>query len=355
MFSIVAPEGITAFYVAVISLNALIGWATQPHAMSMCAAGKTEMEGRVGVLFGHIFKRICTIAWVLTGLCAIGLYMGKDVEIDQVYGLMAADLLPAVAPGLVGLLIASMLAGVMSSCDAFMVASSALFTENIYRPLLAKDRSDRHYVLVGRITSAVVVLCGVYFAYEMESVVKGLEVFWKIAAMMGIAFWVGLAWRRATVAGAWASTLVSFAAWLFTGTVRIAGRTLWDFDAQLAPHLPGFLLYEGGLYLPWQMIFYLLAGLVTLVVVSLFTRPVPAERLDQLYACLRTPVSPNEPETKPFTLPEGTRPAPRSVLIAHPDFEIWRPTWVGMAGFVGGWAMVGLLIWAFYWILGFGA
>ena len=47
---------------------------------------------------------------------------------------MASDLLPSVAPGLVGLFIASMLAAVMSSCDAMMVAAAALFTENIYKP-----------------------------------------------------------------------------------------------------------------------------------------------------------------------------------------------------------------------------
>ena len=45
--------------------------------------------------------------------------------------MLARDILPTVAPGLVGLFVASMLAAVMSSCDTFMVSSSALFTENI--------------------------------------------------------------------------------------------------------------------------------------------------------------------------------------------------------------------------------
>ena len=36
-------------------------------------------------------------------------------------------------------------------------------------------------------------------------VVKGLEIFWMICPMMGITFWLGLFWRRTTVAGAWAS------------------------------------------------------------------------------------------------------------------------------------------------------
>ena len=352
MFRIVAPDEITAFYIAVISFNALLGWVTQPHAMGLSAAGKTEMEGRVGVMCGVLFKRVCTIAWVLTGLCAVGLYAGKEIDVDHIYGLMAHDLLPAIAPGLVGLFIASMLAAVMSSCDAFMVCCSALFTENLYRPLIAKGKSDRHYMQVGRVASVAVVLGGIYFAYQFESVVTGLEIFWKIAAMMAIPFWAGLFWRRATSKAAWAATLVSFATLLFTGAITVAGYTVWDFNAVLGARLPAFMAFEGKLYLPWQMILYLSTGSATMVAVSLLTRREDEGKLERFYACLRTPIAPGEPETRPFTLPPGVESAPRRPLIDHPDWEIPRPTLVGVAGFLGGWAAVAVLIGAFYWILG---
>ena len=65
-----------------------------------------------------------------------------------------------------------MLAAVMSSCDAFMVASSALFTENVYRSFLVKDKTDRHYTLVGRVVAGIVVVAGVFFAFNLESVVQ---------------------------------------------------------------------------------------------------------------------------------------------------------------------------------------
>ncbi|RKY85454.1 sodium:solute symporter family protein, partial [candidate division KSB1 bacterium] len=351
MFAVVAPGEITAFYIAVISLNALIGWVTQPHSMGMSAAGKTEMEGRVGVMCGLFFKRICTIAWVLTGLCALGLYADKVKDVDLVYGLMAHDLLPVIAPGLIGLFVASMLAAVMSSCDAFMVSSSALFTENIYKPVLAPGRKDSHYMYVGRIVSAFVVLFGILFAYQLESVVNGLEIFWKVSALMGIPFLMGLFWRKTTSSGAWTSTLISFFILLFTSNISFFGHTLWDFNSVFAEHLPDFMLWNGKLYLPWQMIIYLSAGFISCIVVSLFTIPEPEEKLDKFYACIRTPVTPNEPETEPFTLPEGVEPAPRNVLIKHPDFEIPRPGFVSIAGFIAGWAAVGILVWVFYWIL----
>lgn len=353
MLEIVAPGEITAFFIAVISFNALVGWVTQPHTMANCAAGKSEMEGRFGVTVGLFGKRICTIAWMLTGLCAVAWLAGtKIVDADSVYGAMARDLLPRVAPGLIGLFLASMLASVMSSCDAFMVVSSALFTENIYKRFLARRKSDKHYILVGRIVSVLVVLSGILFAFNLKSVVDGLEIFWKISAMMGIAFWIGLFWRGATVAGAWTGTLASFAVLIFTSKIAFGELVIWDFNRNFSGFLPAFMIWEGNLYLPWQMIFYLSAGFIGLVGVSLFTRRVSQKKLDRFYGCLRTPIGKNEPETEPFTLPEGTVPAPRNMLIQHPDFEVPRPSAVGLLGFFAAWAGVGLLIGSVYWILG---
>jgi Na+/proline symporter len=352
MLSLVAPHEITFFFIAIIAFNALVGWVTMPETMANCAAGKTEMEGRMGVTVGIFGKRICTVAWMLTGLCAVAMYAGGKLEdVDLVYGRMARELLPSVAPGLIGLFIASMLASVMSTCDSLMVVASALFTENIYKKFLCPDRADRHYTLVGRIVSALVVVLGILFAFNLESVVNGLEIFWQVSAMMGIAFWIGLFWRRATVVGAWTATLTSFGILLFTSKIAFGSYVLWNFNERLAGKLPAFMLWQGELSLPWQMIFYLTAGFVVLVVVSLFTRRAPKDRLDRLYACLRTPIGADEPEAEPFTLPAGVQPGPRNVLIQHPDFEIPRPTLIGIGGFLAAWLGVGLLIGAVYWII----
>ncbi len=355
LFEIVAPGEITAFYITVISINALIGWVTQPNAMQVSGPGKTEMESRFGFTAGMFIKRICTVGWVLTGLCAIGLYAGGEIDVDHAYGLIARDILGVIAPGLVGLFLASMLAAVMSTADAMMITSSALFTENLYRPLVVRGRSDKHYLLVGRVASVLIVIGAILFAYTIESVVTGLEIFWKVASMMGIAFWAGLFWRRATAAGAWISTVSAFAVLMFTGTISFAGHTFWDFNACFAVRLPEFMVWEGKLYLPWQMIFYLTTAIVTMIVASLLTRPVTKERLDRIYECLRTPIGPNESEGTPLTLPPETPPAPRKVLIDHPDFEIPRMSLTGVVGFLVSWGAVAILVGAAYWIFNIGS
>jgi len=343
MFSLVDPGEINLFHIVIFAINALVGIVVQPHIMGVCAGGRNEMDGRVGFAGGNLLKRVCTVAWMLTGLCAVVLYANLDgKEVDLVYGKMAHDLLPQILPGLVGLFLAALLASVMSSCDAFMVSSAGLFTQNLYRRYLVTNKDDKHYVLVGRITSVAIVAGSLAFAFTVKDVPTGLEMFWKIAAMMGAAFWVGLFWRRATPAGAWAGTLAAFAVLIVTSQ--------GFFHAWAVDTLPGYMIWNDQFRVSWQMLSYLTVGFGACIVVSLLTPRVPEEKLERFYGCLRTPVGVNEPHLEPFSLPEGvTPPSPRK-LIDHPDLEIPMPSLVGMAGFAFFWACVAGMIALVFWL-----
>ncbi len=198
--------------------------------------------------------------------------------------------------------------------------------------------------MIGRLGAGVVVLVGLLFAYSLESVVTGLEIFWKVSAMMGIAFWGGLLWRRTTSAGAWAGTLVAFFVFLFTSDIELLGQVIWNFNSNFASKLPEYLLVEGKLSLPWQMIFYLVCGLTAMIVVSLLTPRVSDEKLKRFYACLRTPVEAGEPATKPFELPPSVKPAPRRVIFDYFELEIPRLSRIELVGVVGTIAAVALLL-----------
>jgi len=351
MFSLVAPGEIGVFYIVIISLNALIGIVTQPHTMGNCAAGRTELDGQVGFTYGTFIKRICTGAWCLTGLAALA-YFGtdKDIKPDEVYGMVASEFLPQVLPGLLGVFLAALLASVMSSCDSFMIATSGLLTENFYKPLIP-GQSKRHYVLVARLASLCVVIGGVILAFEIPNVKKGLEMFWKVSAMMGLAFWLGLFWRRATSAGAWASTLAGFAAWWISTRAffihAVAGWSCAE-SLRLVMEKKG----EMEIYLPWQMVFYLTLGLLAGIVVSLLTRPPAKEKLDRFYALIRTPVRPGEEVTEPCTLPEGARIPEKRALLPGTSLEILIPSRQGILGFLAGCALVAGIIFGFIRIVG---
>jgi Na+/proline symporter len=166
--------------------------------------------------------------------------------------------------------------------------------------------------------------------------------------MMGIAFWLGLFWRRTTVAGAWAGTLAGFGVLLFTSRIAFGPYVLWDFDAHLARKLPDFMLWEGKLYMPWQMVFYLSIGLSVNVLVSLFSRPVPKEQLDNFYALVRTPVRVGEQVAVPCTLPEDAVVPERRNIFGNTSLEIPVPTRASIIGFLAGWGCVAVIIMVVY-------
>jgi Na+/proline symporter len=338
MLSLVTPGDIGVFYIAVIAVNALLSVTVQPHNMGTCGAGRTEVDGAVGFMGGTFMKRICTVAWSLTGLAAFAYYAGGVGDPDQVYGLMASEFLPRLLPGLLGLFLAGLLATVMGSCDSFMISASGLVTENLYRPVFP-DRSERHYLWVARATGLAVIVAAIGYAYWLSGVVQGLEILWKINAVMAPAFWLGVFWRGATTAGAWAATLLTALTWWLTSLTATADvLAAWPLARSLgvvAASEEAFVVT-----VPWQMLAYLTAGFAGGIVVSLFTRKQDPGRLERFYELMRTPVQEGEVIETPCTLPAGVTPAPRRVLFPGSNLEIPVPSWWGMAGFLVGWLLV---------------
>jgi Na+/proline symporter len=274
---------------------------------------------------------------------------GRKINPDHIFGLVAAEFLPKVSYGVLGLFLASLLTSAVGSCDSFMVASAGLFTENIYKRQLP-NKSQKHYIFIARMTSFLVVAGGVTFAYWLPSVVKGLEIFWVISSMMGIAFWMGLFWRRATAAGAWAATLTAFAVWWLTTQQFIIQ---WLSGLPIAESLRFIFVRNGTpeVYLPWQMIFYLSAGLIVGIIASLATRPVVKEKLDNFYALVRTPIRQGEKVLAPCTLPQGVVAPPKRSVFPNTNFEVLVPARVTVIGFLVACGCVFSIIYGFYLIV----
>ncbi len=347
MFSLVAPGDIGFFYIAVITVNALIGIVAQPHILANCAAGKTEKEGQVGFVVGSFTKRICTVAWSLTGLAGVAYFLGQDLNPDHLYGLLASEFLPSLLPGMLGLFIATLLASVMSSCDSFMIAGSALFTENIYKKART-GRTPGHYVMVARIVSVLVVAVGVMYAYWLDGVIQGLEILWRIAPMMGIPFWLGLFWRRTTPAAAWTSTLgAMFIWWLTSQGFFLDWLTTLSISETLGLVTNPTDAGAGAIAisLPWQMVFYLVVGFGLGIATSFVTRRADPEKVERYYTLLRTPVWSEEDEPdQPCTVPAGAMTLERRVFFPNSELEIPIPARRSVVGFLAGYLVVAAII-----------
>src|SRR5919109_2194819 len=162
-FSLATPSGIGPWVIAMLTVNGLVGIMAQPHQLAAVGTGRDERTCRVGMLYGNMIKRVCTVGWALVGLIVAAMIaQGKaDGEMlgdpENAFGFACRQLL---FPGALGLMVASILAANMSTCSAFLVDSGALFTEGLYRRL-RPNRPDTHYLWVGRLSGFAITMLGV--------------------------------------------------------------------------------------------------------------------------------------------------------------------------------------------------
>lgn len=98
----------------------------------------------------------------------------------------------------------------------------------------------------------------------MSSVISATVEFISILPFIGIAFWIGIVWPRATRAGAWTSTL---------GSAVVFYATKW-----------------AGFSNSWSSLYSIVTGVILIVSVSFFTPSEPEEKLSRIYKNLRLPI-----------------------------------------------------------------
>jgi SSS family solute:Na+ symporter len=203
----------TWYFIVVLSVMATLNVAVQSNQLTANASARDEFTARVGFMTGNFMKRFCTILWGVVGLLAYALYSQEIQNSDLVWGHATRDLLGVAGFGLVGLMIACLLAAFHSTAGTLMISASSLFARNVYAPLVP-GRSEAHYIGVGRLAGAGVLAAAALICIAYDTIVEMLKFFWEYNAIVAASFWCGLKWRRATRAGAWASILTAFTLFL---------------------------------------------------------------------------------------------------------------------------------------------
>ncbi len=258
MFSFVAPKEATLFFIVMVVLNGLIGVVVQPHHMALGGAGKSEKSCRTGWTYGTFTKRIATLGWAFVGVFAAALYPGlTNSNRESAFGIMIANLLPS---GLLGLMVAAMIAAILAVLHNYMVGGSAIITRNFIKKYFAKNLQAEKELKIARLSSILLVIGGVTIALIIPSVIEGLIIVWHFTAFFGIGFWLALMWRKANRYGLWASLVVTYFSFCLG----------WSTAYQIALYLP--------------------LGFLTMIIVSLITKSEPEENLNRFYALLHTPV-----------------------------------------------------------------
>jgi Na+/proline symporter len=320
--SLATPSGIGPWVITMLTVNGLVGIMAQPHQLAAVGTGKDERTCRVGMLYGNLIKRVCTVGWALVGLIVAAMIaQGKaDGEMlgdpENAFGFACRQLL---FPGALGLMVASILAANMSTCSAFLVDSGALFTEGLYRKRLMPNRSDRHYLWAGRLSGFFITMLGVLYAmFLIESVLYTFLLTETLATFVGISVLGGIIWPRANRWGALASVLAAlvtnFALYVLTGQ-RLDH---WDPNVFLAA---------------------LVAGILALVVVSLATAPEPSAKIAEFFDRLQTPSDEEAATTRRPLLLVNLLHLRRAAAALG-----WRAYREDLAGFAVGWLIVVVLV-----------
>ncbi len=194
----------TWYYLVALTVMTLINTAIQANQLTACGSARDEYTARFGFTTGIYIKRCATLLWGISALLLVVLYKDVVQNPDYLWGYACRDLLGQLGIGLVGLMIASLMAALMSTADALMLTTSSLLTHNFFRPLFP-GKSETAYILAGRAIGFFIIIGAVIIASQFDNVFQMLKLIWEFNIVMAAAFWVGLKWRRATRAGAWAS------------------------------------------------------------------------------------------------------------------------------------------------------
>jgi SSS family solute:Na+ symporter len=199
----------TWYWIAAFSIMVVLTTAVQASQMTACGSAKDDYTARYGFVAGVLLKRYSSVLWGTVALLTLVLYGGTISDPDYVWGHATRDLLGPAGIGLVGLMVACLIAALMAAKSAYMLTASALVTNNFYRPF-RPNMSEKHYVIMGRVFGALYILISVICAMQFNGLFGLFKMTMMFNAILAAAFWLGMLWRRANAKGAWASMILMF-------------------------------------------------------------------------------------------------------------------------------------------------
>ena len=327
-----SASGIDGFTLAMLAVNGMVGITAQPHMVAMCGTGNTERAGRIGQTFGSLVKRFVTIGWALTGLIVAAMVINQGITLEDpehAFGFAARELL---GPGLIGLMLAAIVAANMSSLSTFMVNNGALFTQNIYKEYINPEAKDTRLLAMGRYSGLALSLVAVLFALSIDNVLHAFLFTETIAAFVGIIFLGGVIWKRANRYGAAAAIIVSLVSYYWINYNSI-GEMMLVYKWEPEPF-------------GWAM----LLGFAAFFIVSLLTKPEDPVRIEKFFDEMRRK-SDAETLGPDGKLPLASETGDDLLLLDIPGW-FKKDRWTNffqryredLVGFVLSWVFIGIII-----------
>lgn len=245
-------------------------WCTDQMIVQRTLAAKDVTDARRATIFAGYLKILPVFILVLPGLAGALLYPG--VKPDQMYATMVNNLLPV---GVKGLVVAALLAALMSSLSSVFNSSSTLAVMDFYKEY-RPNASEKELVRAGQFATGILVVVGVLWLPFIGLMSEQLYVYLQsvqayISPPIAVVFLVGLLWKRVNGKGALSALIGGFVLGAFRFIVELGVKGGWvtnDYLVKLAKI--NFLHYA--------IILFVISGAI-LVIVSLLTEKPPEEKL----------------------------------------------------------------------------
>ncbi len=245
--------------------------------------------------------------WIIVGIVALVVYPNLE-DPELAYPMMVLKYLPS---GLLGLMLVSFLAAFMSTIDTQVNWGTSILVNDFYKAFVRRDASDKHYVLISRVVTFVLLVLGTGMTMLMESIKGGWELFYGMTAGIGGVYIARWFWWRVN---AWSEIV----AWV---SAAIAYLVLYLLHQSTPTEY--YSVYG------WRIIIVTGFSTVCWVSATLLTAPVAEEKLVAFYEKVR----PGSPFWKPIAAKSKVR---NVQLYGLSDLISWLAGIVSVYAFLFG-------------------
>ena len=228
----------TATVAGVISSVAWgLGYFGQPHIIVRFMAIKSVKETKSARRIGIGWMILSLLGAIATALIGVAYYQqngGELADAETVFIVLGQILFH---PFIAGIMLAAILAAIMSTISSQLIVTSSALVEDIYKAIFNKTATDAHYVFVGRLAVLLVSIIAAFLAWNPNNSILDLVGFaWAgFGAAFGPIIILALYWRKLTNVGALAGMVSGAVVAFVWGKVPSLASMLYEI-------VPGFIV-----------------------------------------------------------------------------------------------------------------
>ena len=177
-----------------------LGNPSQPSYLARAFSAKNVGSIRIALGIGTVANVLCIGGGIIIGLAARVIIGGDLPKTDLAFPIMVTRLMH---PFFGGLIIAAIIAAIMSTADSFLLVAGVTISRDFYQRYINRDATDRQLITISRIVTLIVGAVGLIIAivYPRSLVFLGSYVFGTVAAGLFVPLYIGMVWKRANSAG----------------------------------------------------------------------------------------------------------------------------------------------------------